>query len=297
MKKIIIALFFLLSLSFALDAAQKRPQKEQEQAQEAEQKIENFSFCGYTQRGKKSWEVKGSSADIFSDIVRLTSVNANVYGDEENVNLVSDKGIYDKALQKMHLEDNVVVTTETGGRLTTDSLDWDKATQKVTTEDMVYIEKQNIKAIAKGLEGQPDLKKVQLKENVQVEIEDQSQLLGQPQPSAEEEKNKQPTIITCDGPLEIDYDKEIATFNKNVKADQGEQGQMYADTMEAYFDFKNKKVIRIKSTGNVKIVKGENTSYSDEAVYSAVDKKMTLNGRPRLMIYSEDKLIDAPIGN
>ena len=72
---------------------------------------------------------------------------------------------------------------------------------------------------------------------------------------------------------------------------------MYADTMEAFFDFKNKKVIRIRSTGNVKIVKGENTSYSDEAVYSAVDKKMTLTGRPRLVIYSEDKLIDAPIGN
>ena len=296
MKKIIIALFFLLSLSFALEAAQKRPQKEQEPAQEAEQKMENFSFCGYTQKGMKSWEVKGNSADIFSDIVRLTSVNANVYGEEENINLVSDKGTYDKALQKMHLEDNVVVTTETGGRLTTDSLDWDKVTQKVTTEDMVHIEKQNIKAIAKGLEGQPDLKKVHLKENVQVEIEDQAQLLGQPQ-APDEGKNKQPTIITCDGPLEIDYDKEIATFNRNVKADQGEQGQMYADTMEAYFDFKNKKVIRIRSTGNVKIVKGENTSYSDEAVYSAVDKKMTLTGRPRLVIYSEDKLIDAPIGN
>jgi lipopolysaccharide assembly outer membrane protein LptD (OstA) len=139
-----------------------------------------------------------------------------------------------------------------------------------------------------------NLKKVYLKENVQVEVEEQAQLLSE---TVVGQKNKQPTIITCDGPLEIDYDKEIATFNNNVKADQGEQGQMYADKMEAYFEFKNKKILRLKSIGNVKIVKGENTSYSDEAVYSAQDKKMTLTGRPRLVIYSEDKLIDAPTGN
>lgn len=293
MKRIIFALFFLLSISFALDAAQKQP-PEQAKPEDAEQKMQDFSFCGFGPKGKKSWEVKGNSADIFTDIVKLTAVIANVYGEEENINLVSDKGAYDKTSGKMHLEDNVVITTQTGGKLTTDSLDWDRDSKKVTTEDIVHIEKQTIKATAKGLEGQSDLKKVYLKDNVRVEIEEQQQLIGEP---VTEQKNKQPIIITCDGPLEIDYDKEIATFNNNVKADQGEQGQMYADKMEAYFEFKNKKILRLKSIGNVKIVKGENTSYSDEAVYSAQDKKMTLTGRPRLVIYSEDKLIDAPTGN
>ncbi len=281
-----------------MDAAVKHPAKDQRQdAQgEAEQKMMDFSLCGYTQKGKKSWEVKGNSADIFSDIVRLTSVTADVYGEEENINLVSDKGTYDKSSGKMHLEDNVVITTQSGGKLTTDSLDWDRASQKVTSDDRVHIEKENITAIAKGLEGEPNLKKVYLKKDVQVEIKEKAQLLDVPKDS-QEQKNKQPTVITCDGPLEIDYDKEIATFNNNVKADQGEQGQMYADKMEAYFDFKNKKILRIRSIGNVKIVKGDNTSYSEEAIYSAADKKMTLTGRPRLVIYSEDKLIDAPSGN
>lgn len=251
----------------------------------------DFSLVGYTQKGRKSWEVIGKSADIFSDIVRLTSVNANVYGEEENINLVGDKGAYDKTSGKMHLQDNVIITTQSGGRLSTDSLDWDRASQRVTTDDVVNIEKQNLKAQAKGLEGQPNLKKVFLKDDVQVELQEE-QGAGDALLSS-----KEPTVITCDGPLEIDYEKEIAIFNTNVKVNQKEQGDMYADKMEAYFDFKNKKILRIKSMGNVKIVKGENTSYSDEAEYSAATKKMVLTGRPRLVIYSEEKLVDAPSGN
>lgn len=252
----------------------------------------DFSLAGYTQKGKKSWEVIGKSADIFSDIVRLTSVNANVYGEEENINLVGDKGAYDKTSGKMHLQDNVIITTQSGGRLITDSLDWDRASQRVTTSDVVNIEKQSLKARGKGLEGQPNLKKVFLKENVQVELREEGQGAG-----GALLVNKEPTVITCDGPLEIDYEKEIAIFNTNVQVNQKEQGDMYADKMEAYFDFKNKKILRIKSMGNVKIVKGENTSYSEEAEYSAATKKMVLTGRPRLVIYSEEKLVDAPSGN
>lgn len=291
-----VVLFLMLAPGLVLGAAQRRQPARQQPAEagESDQRVMDFSLAGYTQKGRKSWEVKGNSADIFSNIVRLTSVTANVYGEEENINLVGDIGAYDKTTGKMHLEDNVVITTQSGGRLTTDSLDWDRSSRKVTTNDIVNIEKQNIKAVAKGLEGEPNLKKVYLKDEVKVEVKEQNQLVEQPGP---EGKGKEPTIITCDGPLEIDYEKEIAVFNNNVKVDQKEQGVMYADRMDVHFDFKNKKILYIKSTGNVKIVKGENTSYSDEAVYTAAEKKMILTGRPRLVIHSEEKLIDASSGN
>ena len=35
---------------------------------------------------------------------------------------------------------------------------------------------------------------------------------------------KEPTIVTCDGPLEIDYEKEIAIFNNNAQGGPEEQG-------------------------------------------------------------------------
>jgi len=106
--------------------------------------------------------------------------------------------------------------------------------------------------------------------------------------------SKKPTVITCDGPLEIDYTKQTAIFKNNVKVEQEKESQMYADKMEVDFDFKNKALTRIKSMGNVRIVKGDNTSYSEEALYTANDKKMTLTGRPRLIIYPDN---NAPTGN
>ena len=309
MNKTVLALIFLFSLSFTLDAAQKgAPKKNQTQSEGSDQRIDDFSLSGGNQRGKKAWEVKGKSADIFTDVVKLTSVNANVYGEEEDVNLVADNGTYDKASGKMHLEDNVVITTTGGGKMTTDYLDWDKESQRVSTEAMVNIERQNIKATAKGLEGEPNLKRISLKDDVKVEIREQveepAMLLTEAvheAASAGESKipdplfsAKEPTIITCTGPLEIDYEKEIAVFHNNVMVDQKDHGVMHADRMDAYFDFKNKKILRIISKGNVKIVKDENTSYSDEALYSAQDGKLTLSGNPRLVINSKDKILNTP---
>ena len=289
-KKIVLILTFLFAFSFALDAAPKKQEAAPREA-EPDQQMNDFSFQGLSQGGKKAWEVRGKSADIFSDIVKLTSVNADVYGEEENINLVGDKGTYDKSTGKIHLQDNVVVTTTGGGKLTTNYLDWDRESQRVSTEDVVNIQRQNIKAVAKGLEGDPNLKKISLKDDVTVEIQEALEETKSDDPLF---SSKEPTIVTCDGPLEIDYEKEIAIFNNNVKVDQKEQGVMHADKMEAYFDFKVKKILRIKSIGNVKIVKDGNTSYSDEALYSAADKKMTLTGRPRLVINSQEKLISAP---
>ena len=58
----------------------------------------------------------------------------------------------------------------------------------------------------------------------------------------------------------------------------------------------NSKIDKIVAHGNVKIVKGPNVSYSDEAIYSALDNKITLSGRPKLILYSTEKM-DVPSGN
>ena len=38
-------------------------------------------------------------------------------------------------------------------------------------------------------------------------------------------------------------------------------------------------------TGHVSIIHGENTTYSDKAVYKADEKKLTLEGQPKLIMY------------
>jgi lipopolysaccharide export system protein LptA len=110
--------------------------------------------------------------------------------------------------------------------------------------------------------------------------------------------------------LEIDYQKNLAIFKNNVQVDN-EGTTINADIMDVYFsrstnEAKEKeekeegaqkgappslagsKIEKVIARGNVKITKGQNVSYSDEATYVAIDKKVILTGRPKLMIYSTE---------
>jgi len=273
--------------------------------QESDQQISDFSLAGYGDKGKKSWDLSGKSADIFTEEVRLKEVDGNLYGKEENVNLTSKTGDFNKKDGKVHLEKDVVITTSKGAKLTTDSMDWDRNKQLVTTEDKVNIAQDNIFITATGAHGEPNLKKLALNKDVKVDINPTTGSSANPDDMAVKEK----ITITCDGSLAIDYDKNIATFNKNVKVEKSDS-VIYSDIMYLYFSsgkdsaknktpglMGNNKIDKIVAQGNVKIVRGENTSYSEEAVYSALDKKIILSGRPKLVFYSTEDLKNASFGN
>jgi len=275
--------------------------------QESDQQIMDFSLASFGEKGKKSWDLSGKSADIFQDLVKLKDVIGNLYGKEEDIKLTADKGNFDKTQGKIHLQDNVVITTSSGSKLTTDSLDWDRKNQLVTTKDPVNIERGNMVTTASGVRGEPNLKKVSLEKDVTVNIN----------PDTEEKSNEQNVkkkiVITCDGPLQIDYDKDIATFNNNVKVDT-QDVLIQSDIMDVYFGGTGKdtseskkeapglgstmgsKIDKIVARGNVKITRGENISYSDEATYNALDKKIILSGKPKLIIYSGEDM-NASFGN
>ncbi|MBM3245966.1 MAG: LPS export ABC transporter periplasmic protein LptC [Candidatus Omnitrophica bacterium] len=279
---------------------------ENKPAKESDQQISDFSLAGYGDKGKKSWDISGKSADIFDNLIKLKDVTGNMYGEKENINLVADKGDFDKAEGKVHLEENVVITTTGGAKMTTDSLDWDRKKKLVTTEDIVKISRDNMITVAKGATGEPNLNKITLEKDVQVDI----------LPAAEknpQDKGKDKIIITCDGPLEIDYAKNIATFKNNVKVNT-QDNLIYSDIMDVYFvksgandnqepspapaamGAMGANIQKIVARGNVKIVRGENVSYSEEAVYTALDKRIVLTGKPKLIIYSTEG-ISASFGN
>jgi lipopolysaccharide export system protein LptA len=219
---------------------------------------------------------------------------SNFYGEEESVRLTAANGDFHQQKGFLHLEKDVVVTTSSGARLTTDSLDWDRKAQLVSTKDAVNIQKQEMTIIAQGAQGYPDLKKVDLEKEVEVQIKS-------PGPEA---KDKAPTVITCDGPLQIDYQKNIAIFNHNVKV-VSDDILIDSDVMDVYFSSGKKaepsaqqaaqgqalsgsQIERIVARGKVRITQNKNVSYSEEAVYDAATKKITLSGRPKLVIYSSE---------
>jgi lipopolysaccharide assembly outer membrane protein LptD (OstA) len=161
---------------------------------------------------------------------------------------------------------------------------------------------------ALGALGHTDFKQVTLQKDVKVQITPKKEPLNRQSKKAGVNQGR--VIITCDGPLEIDYAKNVAVFSNSVKVDK-EDVQIYSDTMDVYFLVDKEKkpgsaavpgqiqvgsIDKIFCRGNVKIVRGENVSYSDEALYTADDKKITLLGKPRLIIYSTEDL-NAPSGN
>jgi len=300
-KKIIliIALVFSAGSCFATEGQPK--------AVESDQQISDFSLAGYGEKGKKTWDLAGKSADIFTDVVKLKEIVGNLYGKEENVKLTADKGDFNKEDGKVHLEQNVVITTSTGTKLNTDALDWDRKNQLVSTQDRVNIQRENMVLVARGAKGAPSLKRIALEKDVKLDINP----TGNDQAKG---ATKEKITITCDGPLEIDYEKSVAKFSKNVLVER-QDSQIYSDIMEVYFIASNKEkkepgevkgpeaglmggsIDKIVARGNVKVVRGENVSYSQEAIYSGADKKLVLTGRPKLVIYSTQELGNASSGN
>ncbi|MCD6093237.1 MAG: LPS export ABC transporter periplasmic protein LptC [Candidatus Omnitrophica bacterium] len=100
-------------------------------------------------------------------------------------------------------------------------------------------------------------------------------------------QKKNITTVTCDGPLEIDNLKKKATFEENVVV-CSEEGKIFADKIEIFFNEEDKRVIKIVATGSVRIEKEGNKSYSEKAVYFVEQEKIVLTGSPRVEIISTD---------
>jgi LPS export ABC transporter protein LptC len=260
--------------------------------------MDNFSLSGVSDKGKKNWDLQGKSADIGAQVIKLQDVESHMYGENSTVKLTADTGDFNRQQGQLHLEKDVVITTSSGATLTTDSLDWNKKNQTVSTDDPVNIEKQDIRITGQGARGRTDLNKVDLEKDVRVHITPQAspaQKDGQARAPAQG-----PVTITCEGPMQVDYQANIAVFNKHVVA-KTVDCDLQSDVMVLLFtkaagaappagaeDTKGLKIDRITAKGNVVIRRGQDVSYCDEAVYTASDRKISLSGSPKLVIYSED---------
>lgn len=230
------------------------------------QKVYFFSFAKYNPAGGTEIEIEGDSANILADTVDLLNVVAKAYADETPVTITADKGKYEKKTNMVHIEQNVVATTQDGTRMTTQELDIYPEKHVLQNDVQTIVRKNNINVDGIGAHGDTNLKRVKFKKNVTVIV--------QPDKGSSEE----PTVITCDGPLEIDYNKNIAYFKDNVIA-KDRRGTLYADTMDVYYSKANKKVSKIVAKGNVVIENPDgNKTYSESVVYLADEGRVILGG-------------------
>lgn len=284
-KYFILSLLISASLFFGCakkEIALPPPSEQEKESAEEEQegsegRIMTFSLTGFTEVGEKKWEIEGESADIMSDKVVLENVKVTAYSEGGKVTLTAKKGYFDKLTNNVHLEGDVVVITDEGARLTTDYLDWQAEDETISSQASAFVERENITISGTGIHAVPSLKKARMNKDVTVKISSLRSTGSVKDPSI--------TIITSVGPLDIDYEKQIAIFRDSVKVSD-ERGNIFSDRMDVYLDPKEEGITKVVAMGNVRILREGNTTYSQKAVYESKEGKLTLTGRPRLVIYS-----------
>ena len=243
------------------------------------QQLEGFNLSGYSEGGQKSWDIKGDKADVKGNEVAVTNVNANAYGDQD-LNLTAKKGKIDKSTGDVNLEQNVVVTSDSGTTMKTESLQWQRNKDLVQTDDKVSIQDGTMTVEGKGMEAHPSLKDAKLRSDVTANIMAESK----------DKKKDNQIQITSDGPMEIDQASQTAVFTENVQAIEVSTGRkLKADRMEVTFDQDSRKIKKILCTGNVEVHQGMNITYSDSLTYKADEQRMILTGKPKLIIDPGDR--------
>lgn len=266
---IIFVLFYVGLIKFQLYVArsnQKNKQVDVSEPAEAKHKLYVFSFAKYSPNGEKEIEIEGDSANILDRTVDLLNVVAKAYAEETAVTITADKGNYKKSENEVFLEKNVVATTDNGTRLLTEELTIFPTDRRMDTDVQAEVKKDNISIDGQGAAADTNLKKVRFKKNVTVMVQDPK------------DKSNGPTVITCDGTLEIDYEKNIAHFKDNVVA-QDRRGKLTADTMDVYYNKVSRQVAKIIAIGNVVIENPDgNKTYSDNVIYLADEGRIILGG-------------------
>ncbi|MCA9409318.1 MAG: LPS export ABC transporter periplasmic protein LptC [Candidatus Omnitrophica bacterium] len=244
------------------------------QQNQNDQKFQGFNLEGFNDNGDKAWEVNGETADIMGEDIKLSNVDANSYG-EKHVNLTAETGVINQTSGTMLLEKDVIITSEDGAQLITDSLDWNREADLVHTDDPVWITDQKINVSGVGMEAHPGLKNARIHENVRVTADVQ-----------DKENNTSKVTITSDGPMMIDQSLGLATFKDNVVA-ISDGRTLIADEMEVHFNQDMEGIEELICTGNVEIIQGENKTYAQKATYDAISKRLVLSGRPKMIMITE----------
>ena len=252
-KKII--LFFLLTLNIDFFVF-------------SQQTIKNFYLSNWQKEGKR-WELKGKEALIRGDYIDIKNMQATYFLKERTITLDSERGRIVKPDMNIFLKNNVNLKTDDGITLRSSSLSWQKK-RFLSTFDKVRLKKDNMRVEAKGLLADTDLGKINFKKDVKVNLADENEKI----------------IITCQGPLEINYNQNKAVFNKNVVV-VSSQGKITSDKGIIYFDKDRKKIVKIICEGNVKIEKENNITFAQKATYIEKNKRIILEGSPRLIIFPE----------
>ncbi|MCR4337384.1 MAG: LPS export ABC transporter periplasmic protein LptC [Candidatus Omnitrophica bacterium] len=271
--------FFILIIFWAISPHLAHSEGEESKSYGGAQEFEGFYIQGYGAEGEKTWDVKGDTAQILGNTIEIFKVDGNQYG-SQLMNLKAQKGKVDRVTGNIHLETDVVMTSQDGGQFTTDFIDWKRSEDLVLTSAPVFLnhEQRGMKANGIGLWAKPGTKFARIEKDVTIKVRSEP---ANPHSSI--------VTITSNGPFEIFQDQNKARMTKNVVAVH-EERTLTADQMDIYFDPKIKALKEIVCSGNVLILQGGSSTQSEKAIYTAATDKLELVGSPKLIMVDDGKM-------
>ena len=254
---------------------------------EATQAMSEFTLTGYKPDGGKSWDLKGEGASVEGNIVTIRRPDAVGYDPLRTAYLTATLAEVDQVTRHVRLEHEVTIHTTDGLWLTSPVLHWIPDQNQMATDQPVRIETDHMLLRGRGATGLTQLKEATILKDIELVLNPSDHDL--PAGGAKQ------VIITCDGPLHLDYERNVATFEQNVHV-KDPNGDLYSDQLTAYLDPATHTIKYAEATGHVRIHQDRNTALSERAVYEPAIGKITMVGKPSLLLYpSSDGRQGAPL--
>ena len=140
-----------------------------------DQVMENSTIT-FSEEGVISAVIWAKHVEVYEklDLKKAKQVRADFYDKEGNYTsfLVADSGMIQERKRKFEALGNVVVTTDEGIKLVTQTLRWDPLITKIVTDDFVTITRGKDVITGYGLEADQQLKHFVIKKQVKGKIEE-----------------------------------------------------------------------------------------------------------------------------
>ncbi len=170
----VLALFLLIAMA-GCHKDEPPPVVEDDFKDAPEQIIENMEVT-FTEQGRRTGVLRADSMAVYQQgkVKKGRKIQVDFY-DQEGLHtstLTALEGIYDSKAEEVEARGNVVVISDAGVRLETQSLRWRKQTNRIGTDAFVKIIRGKNTVSGYGLDTDPQLEDAHIQRNLQGRIED-----------------------------------------------------------------------------------------------------------------------------
>jgi len=238
---------------------------------------------------EKAWPEDGKT-------FRVRRPKIVLYGSEYNINVAAERGtvrLEGRRSIACVLKGDVTVRVSDPGKtvLKADALEWVASERTLRSDSPIEIRRTDLSVKGVGMELRPQegtrqLRFVQLKKNVEARISPRastsaifSSVTGKARPAGEEGDEGPPMFVSSKGPMTINRDTNIISFEEKVEARRG-SFTIRCDKLTMSFDPEARKVKEIFARGKVRVFEAENGASGDALSWDTLSGLVEVLGKP-----------------